>query len=67
MNMIEITLLFGLIAIPYVWLYSRNRDGGWHPYWGFKMRRKLPDGSWQFRKMTDRDADHDGDVADRSW
>jgi hypothetical protein len=68
MNNIEMTCLFAVLAIPYIRLHSRNRDGGWHPHWWTnKMRRKAMDGSWQYRARTSADADHYGDVGASSW
>jgi hypothetical protein len=49
-------VLVVIIVAVNVQHYFRNRDGDWHEDADhYQMRRQMPDGSWEYRKMTPRE------------
>jgi hypothetical protein len=58
-------LLCGVVLLAlYTFLHFRNRNGEWREAGGNKMRRRV-NGKWQYREMTDEEADEDWQA--RQW
>jgi hypothetical protein len=67
MQSVPISLWLFLAAIV-VWMifvnvlqWHLNRDGDWHPVGRDRMRR-LKDGCWEFREMTEREKAEKSDL-----
>ncbi|UGX98218.1 hypothetical protein G6321_00025075 [Bradyrhizobium barranii subsp. barranii] len=56
-NLADITIGIAIFAAVYVWYWRSRRNGEWHEHTSLKrgtvMRRRLLDGSWQYRELTD--------------
>lgn len=50
-------LLVCLLVGCFVWNHRHQRNGRWHQHASLKrglvMRRRAPDGTWQYRELTD--------------
>jgi len=64
---IDIFLLAFVVVFTGGWIIVANiqksrgeRDGNWHPWGRYKMRR-LSDGKWQVREMTNQEASEETD------
>lgn len=55
MNVVILTLAAALATVVLINVLHRraDQDGRWHRFDETRMRRRMPDRSWQYRKMND--------------
>jgi len=61
---VSAALITLVIVVLFVRDHKRRRDGTWHPYNQHEMRR-LVDGAWEFRPMTE--AEYQEEQSKRAW